>query len=105
GGKRLRRNLRKHRGEVIGPGHRITCEVPREGGLAETGEDGRGLRSSGCHSRLVSGRAQLILKEDDNASLPADPRQNSLNNSKKPVPRQPESAIQPTVPPVACGLR
>ena len=67
---------------MIGPGDFVAREFPDKGGLAETGKDGRGLRRGGCQSRLVSGRAEVILKENDNASLAADPRQNSLNNSK-----------------------
>ena len=57
--QRLRRDIGEDSAGVVAPGHRVGREIPDKGGLAETGQDGRGLRQDGCcHVRLVSGQGK-----------------------------------------------
>jgi hypothetical protein len=60
--QRLTRNIRKHSAEMIAPGDRVAFDVPVKGGLAETGQDVRGLWGCSCHIRLVSGHRRRPLR-------------------------------------------
>jgi hypothetical protein len=63
---------------MIAPDDGIGGEIPDKGGLAQTGQDGRGLRQDGCQVRLVSGQ------EGDSPHLRIEPvRSKSLNEVHK----------------------
>jgi hypothetical protein len=42
------------------PDSRVGCDVPREGCLAERGQDDRNCQKGGCRNRLVSGHRRVI---------------------------------------------
>ena len=66
---------------MIAPDHRVGGDVPHEGRLAERSQDGRSLRKSGCHNRLVSGHCRVILRFEDSAcfGFGPDPTPSCIN--------------------------